>query len=194
MMEHAQPLPGVPALGRPARPLVWLNFAVFQIVWTGVILSVAQGMPWLGCLLVAAAIALHLRLAPSAKAELQLIAVVTLLGAAFECLRLTQADVIYPNGQLASWMPAYWLLALWALMATTLNLSLRWLHGRMALAAILGLVGGPLAFSAGVRLGAARFENETQALISLGVGWLVIMPLLVLLARRFDGFSGGRPT
>jgi Protein of unknown function (DUF2878) len=117
MMGQAQLLDHRARATPPGRGLVWLNFAVFQIVWTAVILSVAHGLPWLGCLGVALAVALHLYLAPSPRQEIKLLACVTLIGTAFECLRLTQADVVYPNGQFAPWLPAYWLLALWALMA-----------------------------------------------------------------------------
>lgn len=173
----------------PSRKLVWLNFGVFQIVWMGAVLSAAHGEPLLGCGLIALAVAWHLKVAPAPRQEIKLIALVSLIGLAFECLRMLQADVIYPSGQPVDWLPAYWLIALWALLATTLNLSLRWLHAYPGISAFFGLFGGPLAFMAGARLGAATFVNQQQALLSLAVGWFVLMPALVRLSRRCDGFA-----
>ena len=51
------------------------------------------------------------------------------------------------------WAP-YWMVALWGAFATTLNHSLRWLTRRPVFAALFGAVGGPIAYSAGVQLGA----------------------------------------
>jgi len=75
------------------------------------------------------------------------------------------------------------------LFATTLNLSLAWLKRRVVLAAVLGAIGGPLAYAGGAELGALAFVHETTGLLAIGAGWALLTPLLVLLARRLDGFS-----
>jgi len=75
------------------------------------------------------------------------------------------------------------------LFATTLNLSMRWLRGRIVLAAAIGCAGGPLAYLAGHRIGGIQFVDETSALLMLAVGWALLMPLLVRLGETFDGVS-----
>jgi hypothetical protein len=75
------------------------------------------------------------------------------------------------------------------LFATTLNLSLGWLKGRPALAALLGAVGGPLAYFAGHRLGGIELPDPAVALLVQGLGWSVLMPLLTSLATRLNGFE-----
>ena len=64
----------------------------------------------------------------------------------------------------------YWILAMWALFATTLNASLGWLHGRPALAGALGMLSGPLAYWAGARLGAIELVQPAAALAALALG------------------------
>jgi hypothetical protein len=53
-----------------------------------------------------------------------------------------------------------------------------WLKGRFVLAAVLGAIAGPLSYLAGVKLGAAQWGDETQALVLLGIIWAIAMPLL----------------
>lgn len=64
--------------------------------------------------------------------------------------------------------------------------SLRWLQPRPLLAAVLGLVGGPLAWYAGARLGALELPDPSLALSVLGAGWAALMPLLLWLASRLN--------
>jgi hypothetical protein len=72
---------------------------------------------------------------------------------------------------------------MWLLFGTTLSESLSWLQGRWVLAAIAGAVGGPLSYLAGENLGAIELAAPTNALLMLGLGWGVMMPLLAAVAR-----------
>ena len=83
---------------------------------------------------------------------------------------------------LAAALPPPWMVALWANFATTLNLSLAGLQSRPWLTALLGLVGGPLAYWGGAKLGAMTFVAPLPALIALALGWAVLTPLLLALA------------
>lgn len=181
------PIP-VPNWAPPLR-LQLLNFAVFQAAWTAAVLGAAGGWPLLGVGAVAAALAWHLSRSALPAQELRLALAVTAVGLVFETLRLPLRDTVYPSGQPLAALPPYWLIALWALMAISLNVTLRWLRGRLALAALVGALGGPLAFLGGVRLGGAQFTDPAGALTGLALGWALLMPLLVALAQRFDGVT-----
>jgi hypothetical protein len=95
----------------------------------------------------------------------------------------------YPGGQFAQGLAPYWIVAMWGLFATTLNLSMSWLRGRQWLAALLGAVGGPLAYLAGARLGGLQMPDPVLALAVQALGWAVLLPVLNRLAERLDGFS-----
>ena len=73
------------------------------------------------------------------------------------------------------------------LFATTLNVGMRWLRKSTLVAAIAGAIGGPLAFLAGERMGAVSFADPATSLVVIGIGWAVLLPVLVQLAIRFDG-------
>jgi ABC-type amino acid transport system permease subunit len=81
---------------------------------------------------------------------------------------------------------------MWMLFATTLNVSMRWLRGKPLLAALLGLVGGPAAYTAGEAMGGIVLVDQTAAVAALAIGWACIMPLLVWLASHLDGMPGAR--
>jgi hypothetical protein len=74
---------------------------------------------------------------------------------------------------------------MWALFATTINVSMAWLKNRWLLASSMGAIFGPLAFIAGERLGAVQFIDRPLALLTLAVGWACLMPMLLWLADLF---------
>jgi hypothetical protein len=78
-----------------------------------------------------------------------------------------------------------WMAVLWALLGSTLNHSMAWLQGRWLLAAVLGGVGGLASYEAGVRLGAVEMVDVVACRWSLGLGWALLMPALLALARRW---------
>jgi hypothetical protein len=91
----------------------------------------------------------------------------------------------FDTGRVVPWLAPPWLIALWLQFATLLRFSLRWLDRRPALAGLLGLVGGPVAFLSGQRLGAVTFPAGTPiALAALGLVWAAVTPLLLAVAAR----------
>ena len=80
----------------------------------------------------------------------------------------------------------YWIVAIWALFAITLNVSMRALRDRLWLGALLGLVGGPAAYYSGAKLGALTLVQALPALAALALGWALVTPLLLTLALRLE--------
>lgn len=166
------------------------NFVAFQLGWFGCVLGAANGTPAIGPVIVLAAAGLHLRLAARPARELSLLLVAAAIGVVFDSALVRGGFLSYPNGILWAGTAPYWIVALWVAFATTLNVSMRWLRGRPWIAVAFGAVGGPLSYLAGARLGAVEILDPQPALIALALGWGAITPLLVALARRFDGVTG----
>ncbi len=164
-----------------------LNFLAFQLGWFACVLGGAHGMPWLGSLAAVAIVSWHLLRSGDWRNEGQLVLAACLIGLVWENLLTLQGLLVYPSGVLLAGTAPHWIIAMWALFATTLNLSLRWLQGRWWLSAMFGAIAGPLAFYAGSRLGAVSFSDPVTALVWLAVGWGVLTPLLMRLAQRFEG-------
>jgi hypothetical protein len=80
-----------------------------------------------------------------------------------------------------------WIVALWVQFGTVLHFCMRWLSKRYLLASVLGLVGGPMSFLAGERLGAATFgQPRALSLAILALSWSIVLPALVAIADRLD--------
>jgi hypothetical protein len=174
-------------LVRPTPAMKLANFVVSQLGWFAAVLGAAQHRPLTGCACVAAAIGWHLSVSPRPAQEARLIAAACLIGFGFETVVALQGHVAYPSGQPDPRLAPYWMVALWGLLAIAPNVTLRWLKPRLGLAALLGAVGGPLAFASGVRLGGARFVDVVPALLTLACGWALLLPLLMSLSNRYDG-------
>jgi len=169
-----------------------INFAAFQLAWFACVLGGAHDKVAAGTLAVAAVVALHLALAPRPGLEARLVAIVTAIGLAWDSLIVSLGLMNYPSGMFAPGVAPLWILAMWALFATTLNLSMGWLKGRPWLAVAFGAFGGPLAYLAGKRLGGVEMNEPWLALLVQGLGWAVMMPLLLRLAARLNGFDTPR--
>lgn len=165
-----------------------INFVLFQTGWFACVLSAAAGKPWIGSAIAAIIIGWHVLLAKAPSREVVLILIAMLIGAIWDSLLVWQSWLTYPSGELLPDTAPYWIIMMWALFASTLNLSLSWLKQSIGLAAILGAISGPLAYYAGARMGAVDFAQPMEALLALALGWAIFTPILLILTRRFNGY------
>ena len=167
----------------------FVNFAAFQIGWFACVLGAANGMPWAGVAVALVVAAWHLTRATRPWPELALLAIAAAIGFVWDSALVMQGWIEYPDGTLVAGTAPVWIVAMWVVFATTLNVSLGWLKRSLPLAIAFGAVGGPLAYVAGGKLGGLSFLQQTPALIALALGWALITPLLLRIADRFDGFK-----
>lgn len=172
-----------------SRPRLIINVVAFQIGWFAAVLGGAHDRPMLGCGIALLVMLLHLFMSQRPVVELRLLLSVTLIGSIWDTALMHFNVIDYPHGQLIPQLAPLWIVALWGLFSTTLNVSLRFLKRRYLVAALFGVVGAPLSFLAGERLQALRFPNTLLALVVLGIGWGLIMMLLMWLSQHMDGVS-----
>lgn len=166
------------------------NFVLFQIGWFACVWSAAAHQPWIGVLVTTGVVVAHVLRAPLPMAELTLVFLALALGLVFDSLLVWQGWLRYSSGIMIQNIAPYWIVALWGLFATLLNVSLRWMRGRWVIAVVFGAAGGPAAYYGGLRLGALEFGNMPAGLLALAIGWAVLTPLLLALSVRFDGYAG----
>ena len=171
-----------------------VNIACFQAGWFACVLGAAYGMPWLGPLVALPVIALHLYQADNSRPEIALLLIAAGLGSLFDQSLLSLGLIRFTSGSLHGYLLPLWMLTLWLLFATTLNVSLRWMRGRPFVAIVFGLIGGPLAYLGGAKLGAMELLQTATLIAALAIGWGVFMPALQWLSTRLDGFAHGNST
>lgn len=169
-----------------------VNLVAFQVAWLSSVIGGAQQMPWLGPVSVLLAVTLHLRAARKPFEEVLLILCCGLVGACFDSILVTMGWVTYKAGLFSEYLAPYWIITMWMLFATTLNVSMRWLRGKPKSAALLGFYGGPASYIAGQALGGIIIVNQIAALSMLAIGWAIMMPILMWLSENLDGMPGPR--
>lgn len=172
--------------------LFLINFAVFQVAWLLCVIGGATQMPWLGPVAVLVALAIHFNAARKPFEEALLVVICAVIGAGFDSILVAAGWVTYKAGLFSDYLAPYWIIAMWMLFATTLNVSMRWLRGKPRLAATFGFFGGPAAYITGQKLGGITLSNEVAALTALAIGWAIMMPVLMWLSENLDGMPGRR--
>lgn len=160
----------------------WANLAGYQLAWLCAVAGAGRGLAWPGVtagLLFAAA---QLQASPRRALDLRLAAVALGCGLLLDGSLAAQGVVGYA-AHAPGWPAPAWILGLWLAFALTLTHSLRAVAQRPWLAALLGAIGGPLAY-----LGAARGFDAVAlaptALPGLALGWALALAGLSLLARH----------
>lgn len=74
----------------------------------------------------------------------------------------------------------HWLMIIWLALAITPHHSLAWLKNRPLVSLVFGALGGPAAYWAGTRLGAATFNwTLLPSLFTLALIWAVVWPTVM---------------
>lgn len=189
--DSVGPGSGVSARTKSWAPAVYFLFG--QAGWFGCVLSAARGAAWIGVTIALVLVAMHLFRVERPSQELKLVAAVVVMGGIWESTLVRLDLLAYPQGAVVQGFAPLWILALWGLFAAQFNTTYQWLKNRIKTAALLGAVAGPVSFHAGAALAALRFARPLAATITLAVGWGCLLPVVVLLARRWDGVSRSGP-
>ena len=166
-----------------------INLLVFDAAWFVTVKGAAMGLPWLGPVVTLGVLAYHLKISKQRVAELQLAAFALFLGFLTDSLLLATGWIAYPNGQWIPGVAPYWIIMMWVLFATTLNVSMRWLRGRPRLAVLLGVICGPMSYLAGAKIGAMTFVDTAPAIVALAIAWGAAMPLLMRVAADLEAME-----
>jgi hypothetical protein len=170
--------------------LMLQNFILFQVGWFCCVIGGASSeYYWIGAVAVTVIIAIHLVRASNVQDEILLIMATMILGVAWDSALTIAGLFSFSNGVVVNGLVPIWMIAMWALFATTLNVSLKWMKNRYLLAMLFGGLGGPIAYYAGYRLGAVELSDTKIALTAVAIGWSIIMPLLIAFAARFNGYQ-----
>jgi len=168
------------------HPLI--SFVAFQVCWFACVVGASRGLPWLGPVVVAVFAAAHLWATPAGRpraGQAWLLTLAAVIGYAADSALVMSGVLIFPPHASLGWPSSAWMVAMWVAQAATLTGAMSWMAGRYVLGAVFGAVGGPFAYLAGARLGAAVLgPTQSAALASVAVEWALAMPLLLWIARQ----------
>ncbi len=162
-----------------------VNVVLFQLGWFASVWGAAKQLPWLGVSVVAIVVSLHLAFRGKPN-EVSLIAASAVMGVAFDTVFLHTGIVVYQASTAPEWLAPWWIVAMWANFAITLRHSVAWLSGRWVATAVLGALGGPLAYWGASNLGAVRLPSPPLAAAVLAASWGAAVSALFWMSRRME--------
>ena len=165
------------------------NFILFQLGWFACVLGGANDQVVIGTLIATAVIANHLYRAHDRSKETVFLLLALIIGLIFESLVTALGLAVYSHGQVFDSIAPIWIILMWPLFATTLNVSMRWLKRMPTLAvAAIGAVFAPFAYYAGNRLGAVVYDDLLLSMCIIAIAWGLLFPLLVVMSSKLDGY------
>jgi hypothetical protein len=170
---------------------VAFNLVLLYAAWFAAVLAAAGNRPWTAAAASLVVLSINIALAPRRSAEIKLVFQAALIGLVLDGLLINLGFARYAAPGPILELPPPWLVLIWMVFATAINASLAWLKPRLALSAMLGLLGGPFSYFSGSRLGAMEFSEPVwQGLCMVGVLWAIAFPLLLFLASQSSGEAG----
>jgi hypothetical protein len=167
------------------------NFLGYQAVWFIAVLGAARDTSWPALAAIAAFAAWQLGVSRTRGADLKLMGVALVSGVLLDGALASSGLLRYaaPAPALPAGGAPLWILALWVAFALTLNHSLAWLRRRLGAAALLGAIGGPLAYAAAARLDGAVVFGAPRgfAAAALAAGWALALCVLMRSAVAWTG-------
>ena len=153
------------------------NIFIYQAIWFICVLGENKYLPFVVVLL-----GLHFYLSPCRKADLIVVFKLLMIGIIIDGSLNGLGFFSFPAKGL---LIPYWLMFVWMGLATLPNHSLKWMRNRPVLSLIFGAFGGPAAYWAGVRLGAADFNgNLLPSVLLLGLIWGALWPAVMYLSKQ----------
>jgi hypothetical protein len=153
------------------------NIALFQIGWFACLLL---SYPWF-VMVTVVILLLHFYCIVEPherKKEMSLIAIVLVVGIVIESIYLFGEVLVRVDG---ANFPAFWLLFIWVLFATTFRYSMSWLRSRLRLAAVFAGVAAPMSYYTGANLNASVSLNDNVvfSLVVISLSWALAFPMLM---------------
>jgi hypothetical protein len=164
---------------------LWINAICYQLTWLAAIAGAGRGWWWAGPAAALTFAIVQLARSSTRRADAILIAVACVLGFAIDSLFAQRGLLHYAAAVPFVGFAPVWIVALWASFALTLNHSLAYLKQHLAVAAVLGAIGAPLAYyGAANGWGALAFPSDpVPALAMLSICWAAVTPGLAVCAR-----------
>lgn len=164
-----------------------VNFVLYQVGWFCCVLGAAWNVPWIGTVLASTLVVVHFCLAYHRSSQFILVLAAAAIGLIVDTSLLWCGAFRFPSGMVVTWLPPPWMSVLWMQFATTLHYSLGWLTRSLRGSTVLGLIGAPLAFFGGEKLGAIEFlPPRGWHYLYLAIMWAVAIPTLAAVARHLQ--------
>lgn len=164
---------------------VFINAALFQILWLACAFGAAKQLIWPSCLALLVLMVWQLHPKRRHKSDITLMLLAIVMGLAIDSLWVYLGLMMFQLPLPWTAMAPFWIVLLWMGFALTVNHSLMWLKNAWYLPIAMGMIGAPVAYLAGQKFGALTFTASTPVVaLSLGIAWAIGLTVMVKVSER----------
>lgn len=161
-----------------------INAVLFQVLWFACVLGGANNLLWPS--IVAGIVMLIWQRKPENQHEndIAVLFVALIMGLVVDTSWSVFGLMEFQDGRPFAPLAPGWILIMWLGFALTINHSMSWLSNHPLLPAAMGLIGGPMAYLAGLRLGAVEYlANFWLISALLAIVWAIALTILVRIGQ-----------
>ncbi|MCP5474017.1 MAG: DUF2878 domain-containing protein [Rhodanobacteraceae bacterium] len=164
-----------------------LNLVLFQIGWVVTVFGAGHDAWWAGPLSLLILAAITFKLTPWPRTDMALVCVACLVGLIVDSAYVQFGLLRFAEPVPFDGLAPIWILGMWMSFALTLNHSMRVFKPHLGLAALFGLIGGPVAYYvAGSKFAAVEMLASPWLVYgAIAVVWGLLTPLLLMLASSW---------
>jgi len=150
----------------------------FKICWILCAFCTQWNQPYLGPIITLLFILIHLIIVNFALIDLKIITLSIICGLIIDSTFSIFGLIGYQGGILANYnLAPLWILSMWGGFSLTMLYTLDSIRHKYFLSGLLGFIGGPLSYSAGVNIGSLTINTPITYLL-LSICWGLIIPFL----------------
>ena len=150
----------------------------FKICWILCAFCTQWDQPYLGPIITLLFILIHLIIVNFALIDLKIITLSIICGLIIDSTFSIFGLIGYQGGILANYnLAPLWILSMWGGFSLTMLYTLDSIRHKYFLSGLLGFIGGPLSYSAGVNIGSLTINTPITYLL-LSICWGLIIPFL----------------
>lgn len=161
-----------------------INAVLFQVLWFACVLGSTYTLIWPAAVMMAAMMLWQLHPSRRHPNDIKVLLTAIVLGLIIDSIWVSFGFMDFKDPRPFQWLSPAWIIIMWAGFALTINHSMNWLSLHPMLPALMGLIGGPLAYFGGQRLGAVEYLTD-PLLIScmLAIAWALALSILVIVGN-----------
>lgn len=161
------------------------NVIGLNLLWFASVLGAANGQIWQAAIVLALLLGFNFIYAGMKQLDCKIIAVSVLAGLLIDGVMMNQGVVIYAHTWPdLKWVPPLWIMMLWVGFGASIRISMQWLLNNPVIGGLIMMVGAPLSYVSAGKLGAAVMPDLWQAMVFIGVSWLLYFMTVVYLTQN----------
>ena len=158
----------------------------FKICWLLCAFCTQWGQPYLGPVITLIFILGHLFIVKFKIRDIKIILLAILCGIIVDSSFSFFNIITYTGGILTNYnLAPFWILSMWGGFSLTMLYTLDSIKEKYFISTLLGVLGGPLSYSAGVEIGSLNIHSNSSY-IFLAIAWGAVIPLLFLSINKLE--------